>query len=136
MALRPEERMSADALQSHLQVRYGITSSWSGVDPDPPDLRFDITRPNRVAESWAVEVTGLMQYSEWNGDEVNRRIFEPKVFKVCERLNQELGPHMKHSYLLDVIGPFDVSFRDLERRIRENVASGRTEEEALDYPEA
>ena len=48
-----EERMSADALQGHLQVRYGITSSWSSIDPDPPDLRFDIRRPNRVAESWA-----------------------------------------------------------------------------------
>lgn len=112
-------------------------SSWSGVDSDPPDLRFEITRPDTSAESWAVEVTGLIQYIEWEGSEVNRRIFEPAVFKLCKRLNEDLGPHMRHGYWLNVTGPFDASvFRDLERRIRAYIETGKTDEEALDYAEA
>lgn len=137
MPLRPEERLSAEALERFLQEQHGITSSWSGVDACRPDLRFDIARPAGAAESWAVEVTGLIQYIDWTGSEVNRKVFEPAILRMCKRLNEELGPHMKQGYWLNVTGPFDAEvFRDLERRIRAYVLSGKTEEEALDYAEA
>jgi hypothetical protein len=137
VSVRPEERLCGEALEWHLKEQYGISSSWSGVQPDPPDLRFDLTRTDGKTESWGVEVTGLVQYIEWNGDEVNRRVFEPAIFKMVKRLNEELGPSMTYGYFLNITGPLDAAvFRDLDRRVREYITSGKTEEEALDYPEA
>lgn len=68
MPLKDEERLSAEALEQYLSLN-GITSSWSGVDPDPPDLQFSVVRPNGATERWAVEVTGIFQYVDWNGAE-------------------------------------------------------------------
>ena len=137
MGVREEERRSAEQLKRYLQDEHGIEATWEGVDPDPPDLRVTIRRPNGSTEAWAVEVTGLFQYIDWEGNEVTRRVFEPAIFRVCEKLNDELSAHMKSSYFLNVTGPLDAAvFRDLERRVRKYIQSGKTEEEALDYPEA
>jgi hypothetical protein len=138
MAVRREERLSAEALQRHLNDQYGIVSNWSGVEPDPPDLRFDITRPEGSTESWAVEVTAMVQRYQQEGKEDggNRYDFEPRIMKILAKLNDELGPQMKCGYFLIVTGPLHPRvFRDLENRVREFVVSGKTEEEALDWNE-
>lgn len=135
MRLRDEERLSADALQRHLRDEHGMASSWEGVDPDPPDLRFDVVRCDRWTETWAVEVTGLGQYIEWDGKEVDSRVFGPAISKIIKTINDELGPHMKSGYSLNVTGPLhDGIFRDFDRRVRQYIKDGKTEEEALDGP--
>jgi hypothetical protein len=136
MKLRHEEQLSAEALQRHLQNEHGIPSSWEGVDAERPDLRFTVIRCNRWRETWAVEVTSLVQYIDWDGKEGNRRLFEPAIFNMVKCLNQELGPQMKSGYWLEVVGPLERRiFCDLERRVRQYISSGKTEQEALDGPE-
>ena len=84
MGVREEERRSAEQLKRYLQDEHGIEATWEGVDLDPPDLRVTIRRPNGSTEAWTVEVTGLFQYIDWEGNEVTRRVFEPAIFRVRE----------------------------------------------------
>lgn len=81
---------------------------------------------------------GLFQRFKQKGkkDGGNRYDFEPRIAEIVARLNNELGPKMQHGYWLIVNGPLDRKlFADLERRIRDYIASGNTQEEALDAAE-
>jgi hypothetical protein len=145
MAFKREEELSADALQKHLiAFGYATAASWK-PGPDPPDLSFTVLRPNGVMESWGVEVTALTQYVEQSlrkGTKtfikaVERRVFEPAVHDICERINKNFGSQLSMGYALFVSGPLDPKvFRELEQRILNYIQSGNTEETALDHGEA
>jgi len=145
MAFKPEEGLSADALQIHLIASgYATSASWT-PGPDPPDLSFTVLRPKGVTESWGVEVTALTQYVEQSFKKggkvvtkpVERRTFEPAVHAICERINQKYGSQLSMSYCLTVTGPLDPKvFRELEQRIVDYIQSGNTQEIALDHSEA
>lgn len=132
----PEEERCANAFKRYLEEK-GIACTWSGVDPIPPDVQFNVTRPNGVTETWAVEVTGLFRSAGWSAKEVSDVLFKPAILKLCKELNEELELPRRRGYSLNLLEPMRArAFRDLKRRIREYVLSRKTEEEALDYPEA
>lgn len=137
MPLREDERLSAEALNSYLQDCLGYTASWSPVINDPPDVDFSVVLPGKSPERWAVEITGLFQYAEWEGAEVNRLAFQPRLHKMVERFNSEHEHEMTLTYGLWIDGPLPVKLlNDLPNRILEYVRSGQTAEVALDHAEA
>jgi hypothetical protein len=137
LALREEERRSAEALKTYLQEFLGYTANWSPVAADPPDLDFSVVRPANSPERWAVEVTGLFQYAEWEGAEVTRLAFEPKLHTMIERLSSNHQAEMKLSYGLWVDGPLPIKLlNDLPNRILKYIRSGQMAEVSLDHAEA
>jgi hypothetical protein len=136
MPLREEERLSSEALSAYLHDRLGYSASWSPVAADPPDLEFSVVRRADVPERWAVEVTGLFQYAEWQGAEVTRLAFEPKLHKMIDHFNSEHEHEIQLNYGLWVDGPLPIRLlNDLPRRILEFVRSRQTGEVALDHAE-
>ena len=89
MALRPEERQSAELFQKWLE-RFDLTATWEPVEHDPPDLSYTITLEDSPSERRGVEVTGLFQYVDWDGEEGNRKGIEVPLDRLCERLTK--GP--------------------------------------------
>lgn len=136
MPLRKEEQLSAEILKKYLRDRLGYTASWSPVAVDPPDLEFSVIRFPEALERWAVEVTGLFQYAEWGGAEVNRLAFEPKLRQMIERFSVEHADEIKLNYGLWIDGPLPIKLLNaLPERILEYIRSGKQEEVALDYAE-
>jgi hypothetical protein len=123
LPIREDERLSAEALKTYLQDRLGYTASWSAVAADPPDLEFYVIRSPKKSERWGVEVTGLFQYAEWEGAEVTRLAFEPKLHKMIERFSSD--------------GPLPIKLLNaLPKLILEYIRSGQQAEVALDHAEA
>ena len=71
----------------------GLQCNWTpGAKlPAPPDLDFFVTTADGSVETWAVEVTGLLQYIEWQGKVINRYVFEPTIFRMVDRIKKDLG---------------------------------------------
>lgn len=70
MALRAEEKHAAEVFERWLaeKGRPEDRVTWEPVEADPPDLCFILERDG---VQWAVEVTTLVQYVEFNGEERN-----------------------------------------------------------------
>lgn len=131
-----QEILSAEKLVQHLSA-HGLSSKYSQVFPDPPDFLFEIHRPDSSNETWAVEVTGLVQYLDNNGKEYRRNDFEPSLIKRCRDLEEKHRSDFHHAYAVAVVGPIDPKVnRTLEERIMSYVRSGVSEETALDGKEA
>ena len=132
----PEETLSANLLKVYLEER-GVQAAYSQVFPDPPDFLFTIVTPSAVEERWAVEVTGIVQYLDWQGREYRRKDFESRLHELCATLNEDFEHEFTQSYGLFVVGPLNPKvYRTLGDRIMEYVRSGSTEETALDSREA
>jgi hypothetical protein len=137
MPLREEERLSAVALSTYLHDRLASPATWLPVNADPPDLEFSVLRHDGLLERWAVEVTGLFQYAGWEGTEVNRLAFEPKLWKMLDRFKSEHADELMLNYSLWVEGPLPIKLlNDLPKRLLEFVRSGHIGEIALDHAEA
>src|SRR5882724_3044403 len=100
--LRPEERKCAELLEAFLAQR-GLPCTW-GRGCDPPDLDFHVT-VNGKTEKWAVEVTGLFQYFDQDGEEGTRLSFEVPIRKIVERVSHDLTGQMKCAYVVSASGP-------------------------------
>ena len=133
--LRPQERQSAEILQKWLE-RIGLKATWEPVEHDPPDLSFTITPEDFSQERWGVEVTGLFQYVDWDGEEGNRKNIEVPLHRLCERLKAHVPASVITGYLIFGSGPHDADLRRIEERAAEYIRSGRTGRELLDLPEA
>jgi|ERR1035438_823126 hypothetical protein len=137
MAIRPEETRSADKLVDYLETREGLSASYVAIDKDPPDFRFTVSGPNRAAQDWAVEVTGLAQYVDLEGEERERRLVEVGLHRRVERLDKDYASSLPHSYMLFVDLPLDGNvLRTLEKRVLQYARSGETVLTALDHDEA
>src|ERR1043166_1204055 len=101
--LRPEEQTCAELLEALLKER-GLLCTW-GPGGNPPDLDFNVTVAGH-AEKWAVEVTGLFQYFDHDGEEATRLSFEVPIRKIVDRVNAELMGQMKCAYVISALGPF------------------------------
>jgi hypothetical protein len=106
--LREDERLSAEALKAYLHDRLGYAANWSPVTHDPPDVDFSVVRPGKSPERWAVEIAGLFQYAEWEGAEVTRLAFQPKLHQMIERFSSEHEHEMTLSYGLWIEGPLPI----------------------------
>ncbi len=129
MGIRPEEFESAERFKDFLSES-GRESKWYPVPSDPPDLCFEVG-----PERWAVEVTGLFQYVEWNGSEKNIRNIEAPLEALCRRLEKLLPSKANLDYMLFVSAPFSPDWHELERRAREYIKRGETKPEYLDAEE-
>jgi hypothetical protein len=132
--LRPEERLAAQALERWL-LDFGLKVNWHGVEADPPDLCF-VVESDDHAEKWAVEVTGLFQYVDWNGEEKNIRNVQAPLHRLSERLKKALPERTIVAYVVSASGPFDSDLKDIEQRAVDYIKSGKTEREYLDLAQA
>src|SRR5579864_301310 len=109
MGLRPEEKRAAELFGQWLSehIKPGTRFSWESVEPDPPDLCFTVRQKASCAERWAVEVTTLVQYVEFNGEERNFQDFFALLRRMCERLNTALPQESGRGYLIWGSGPFE-----------------------------
>ena len=135
MPLRPEEKYAAEALEKWLQG-FGLSVNWQAVEPDPPDLCFVVEGDGFAKEQWAVEVTGLFQYVDWNGEEKNIRNVQAPLHRLSQALNKALPEQVIVGYLMFGSGPFDADLKDIEKRAVEYIKSGKTEREHLDLEQA
>jgi hypothetical protein len=134
--LRQDEELSANAFEAYLSQQRGCSVKRCAVLKDPPDLCFSVAQGTAEPERWAVEVTALTQYVERDGEEFGRRMFEPALHRLVERINLEHLHIMNGSYSLFVTGPLDARvFRGLESRIVDYIRAGKRERTALDGPE-
>jgi hypothetical protein len=137
MPIRPEETRSADKLVEYLKTHQNVSSSYVVIDKDPPDFQFTASGPTRPAEVWAVEVTGLAQYVDLDGEERERRLVEMGLHHRIERLDKDHAAELPHAYGLFVDVPIDAKvLRTLEKRVLDFARSGETNETALDQDEA
>lgn len=137
MAIRPEETRSAESLAEHLRFRENLSVSYVAIDQDPPDFRFTVSGTSRPSEEWAVEVTGLAQYVELEGEARERRLVEVGLHRRIELLDKKHSAALPHGYGLFVDVPIDKRvLRTLEKRVLEYAQSGETEMRALDHDEA
>lgn len=135
MALKPEEQKSAELFQKWLE-RLGMTATWEPVEHDPPDLSFTVALGESRPERWGVEVTGLFQYVDWDGEEGNRKNIEVPLQRMCERLKARVPASTTTGYLIFGSGPHEADMRNIEQRAVDYIGSGRTGREFLDLPEA
>jgi len=127
VAIRPEEELAAQLFDRWLSG-LGLTVKWRSVSPDPPDLAFTVAVQDREPEEWAVEVTGLFQYVDWNGKEGNIRNVQAPLERLAERLNKSTEHQQAVTgYLISGSGPFDVALKTIEDRAMDYIRSGRTE---------
>ena len=132
--VRPEEKECAELLKAFL-VQRGMPCTW-GPGSDPPDLDFRVT-VNGQAEKWAVEVTGLFQYFDQDGEETTRLSFEVPIRKIVDRMSHDLSGQINGSYVVSASGPFlEGVISNLYKRLRAYIESGRTDPEELHRPEA
>jgi len=132
MEIRPEEKRCAEKLVKWLEA-LGFQSSWGEVEGERPDFTVTVQRSLEVPEKWGVEVTGLFQYVEWNGDIINIRNIQAPLEGLCKRLTkyaQELQNGL--TYSLFVRGPYRAKLSDLEERARDYIKGGVTNQRILD----
>lgn len=135
MTEREDEELSSKVLVSFLKER-GYCVHRLPVPKDPPDLCYDLSLNSGPTLRWGVEVTALTQYIDWNGKEVERRMFEPALHQLVEGINSQHRETMVGSYALFITGPLEKRiFNGLERRILAYIQSAGRNEVALDGPE-
>jgi len=132
---RKEEEVAAESFSRWLTT-HGIRNDWRPVNPDPPDLEFLVSAGGK-AQRWAVEVTQVMQYVDWAGEEKSGKYLEGVVEDLRKRLERAIPEGTKLGYILEVAGPFPRdSVSAIQKRAVGYIQSGRTEEACLDFPEA
>lgn len=95
-----------------------------------------VERDDHIVEEWAVEVTGLFEYVDWNGEEKNIRNVQAPLHGLCERLTKALPERTIVAYVVSRSGPFDADLKAIERRAVDYIKSGKTELEHLDLEQA